>query len=150
MVLDIADDCLVRVYGDVLDRNLLLASIAVVIEPFGRHDHRALHCRPLSDRTSHVTIACVGLCSPVIGGIPNRFLWEIGLATPGLARAGFGQLIRRQGSPQGLEIASRVKCRPLSAVGISREDGVHLSKKAGRTTENIGKCAPFGPSKPLP
>jgi len=47
VVLDIADDCLVRVYGDVLDRNLLLASIAVVIEPFGRHDHRALHCRPL-------------------------------------------------------------------------------------------------------
>ena len=42
------------------------------------------------------------------------------------------------------------KMPPLSAVGISREDGVHSSKKAGRTTENIGKCAPFGPSKPLP
>jgi len=42
VVLDIADDGLIRVDCDMPDRDLLLTSTAVVIDPFGKHDHRAL------------------------------------------------------------------------------------------------------------
>ncbi len=44
VVLDIADDGLIGVDGEVLvpDSDLLLASTAVVIEPLGEQDHRPL------------------------------------------------------------------------------------------------------------
>jgi hypothetical protein len=39
--IDISNDGIVRIDGDVLDRDLLLSGSAVAVEPFGEHQYRA-------------------------------------------------------------------------------------------------------------